>query len=285
MTTTIIITGTGIPQPLPGVAGAGVHVRYGDLVLQFDAGRNTAGRLTEVGVQARELGHVFITHHHSDHLIGLPDITITHWITSGASYEPLEVIAPEGPTTKFLASMLDPWVDDLQVRAEHVGRVPLAGVDITAFVPTPEPNVVWERGDVRVLAIKVHHEPVAPAVAYRVETPDGAVVISGDTRVCDEVATLAEGADLVIHEAIRKELAFELMGRVAGIEHIVDYHANSVDLGAMAQREEWPHLALTHLIPPPFTDEDREGFEADVRAGGYTGQVTVAKDLATFTLG
>ena len=103
-------------------------------------------------------------------------------------------------------------------------------------------------------------------------------MISGDTRVCDEVARLAEGADLLVHEAIRGSLLAD-----TPYAAIVDYHADARELGAMAARIGVPRLALTHLIPAP--DDGGAGFEADIHDGGYQGQLTVCDDLDRFVLG
>lgn len=182
---------------------------------------------------------------------------------------------------------MDPWVDDLQVRIEHVGRTDRPDPDIRAFDIADGPVVVWndDASGVRVTARAVHHEPVAPAVAYRVDTPDGAVVISGDTAVCDEMAELADGADVLVHEAFRREALRPFFGARPHLEHLAAYHADTVELGALAARIGVPCLVLTHLIPAPapgFMTED--DFADDVRRGGYTGDVIVASDLTRLTL-
>ena len=127
-------------------------------------------------------------------------------------------------------------------------------------------------------AVGVHHEPVMGAVAYRVTTPTGVVVISGDTRVCDEVEELSTGADVLVHEACRTT---PLRDAIVGtqFEHIFSYHADTVPLGGLAERAGVGHLVLTHLIPPPTDDAAAGAFEADVRDGGYTGRVSVGTDL------
>ena len=109
-------------------------------------------------------------------------------------------------------------------------------------------------------------------------TPTGVVVISGDTRVCDEVEALSTGADVLVHEACRTT---PLRDAIAGtqFEHIFSYHADTVPLGGLAERAGVGHLVLTHLIPPPTDDAAAGAFEADVRDGGYTGRVSVGTDL------
>lgn len=279
------MTGTGVPHPRPGRAGAGTLVRCGDVALQFDAGRATVLRLTEAGTAPHALTAVFLTHVHSDHVVDLPDVAMTRWIQQQvARTGPLVVVAPEGVAARFVRRMLEPFDDDIDLRVEHVGAPPIE-VDLRTFAVPATPELVWRSADgtVRVSAVAVHHEPVPEAVAYRVETPDGVVVVSGDTRVCAEVEALAAGADVLVHEACRTSAMAPL---VAGTvyETIFSYHADSVALGGLAARAGVTHLVLTHLIPPPERPGDAEAFVADVRSGGYEGRVTVGEDLCTITI-
>ncbi|MFQ5698556.1 MAG: hypothetical protein ACE5IL_09770 [Myxococcota bacterium] len=97
---------------------------------------------------------------------------------------------------------------------EHLGRPRGPALRLVGFPASPEACEVWSEANVRAQARGVHHEPPTPAVAYRVETPDGAVVISGDTVVCDEVAELAEGAEVLVHEAFRRRALRPFMKRL-----------------------------------------------------------------------
>ena len=127
----------------------------------------------------------------------------------------------------------------------------------------------------------VHHEPVPDAVASRVEAPDGAVVISGDTRVCGEVEQLAVGADLLVHEACRTSaMAPVIAGTV--FETIFGYHADTAELGAMAARGV-PHVVLTHLVPPPATPATRRRSRGR-SPGGLPGASHCRRYLTTITL-
>jgi len=285
VTTDVILTGTGVPHPRPGRAGAGVLVRHGDVALQFDAGRATVTRLTEAGTPPHALSAVFLTHVHSDHVVGLPDVAMTRWIQQQLGRTgPLVVVAPEGMAARFVRRMLEPYDDDLALRTEHVGAPPIE-VTLRSFDVPTSPELVWtsDDGGVRVLAVAVHHEPVPEAVAYRVETRDAVVVISGDTRVCTEVEQLTVGADVLVHEACRMSAMAELIAGTV-YETIFSYHADTVELGAMAARVGVPHVVLTHLIPPPDSPPDAEKFAGDLRAGGYGGRVTVGEDLTRISL-
>jgi ribonuclease Z len=283
LTTTVTLTGTGVPHPAPGRAGAGVLIRHGDVALQFDAGRGTVIRLVEAGIEPHQLDAVFLTHVHSDHVFDLADVALTRWIQQTLHpSDPLPIVCPTGMPERFARRMLDAFDDDIDLRVKHVQPEP-PRVDVLAFAASHHPVEVWRSGDVVVTAIAVHHEPVHDSVAYRVSTPDGAVVISGDTRVCEEVEQLASGADILVHEACRTTAMKAAVGGTA-FERIFDYHADTQLLGAMAKRAGVPHLVLTHLIPVPRHDKDIASFERDIRTGGYEGRLTVGRDLDSFLI-
>ena len=282
MTTIVTTTGTGTPIPNPDRAGPGTHVQCGDIRLQFDVGRMTLNRLVKMGTSIADLSAIFLTHYHSDHVVGLTDLMLTHWIMDWADeWAPLPIVAPNGHTTEFIDRMFSIWDHDLAVRALHNGRVAEPKVTTVGFDVPEHPVEVWSQGDVRVLAGQVRHEPVEGAVGYRVETPDGVVVISGDTLVCDEMAELSAGADVVVYEAMRFD---KMMERPPHMRYIMDYHADTRMIGAQAQELGIPTVMLTHLIPAPLTDSDRQLFVDDLRDGGYTGEVIVCDDLTSVEL-
>ncbi len=283
MTTSVTITGTGCPIPDANRAGPGALVRYNDLTLQFDVGRSTVQRLAGADVWIPDLTAVFITHHHSDHVSGLTDLVLTHWTMDRTdSRPPLPIIAPAGDSSAYVSTLLDGWEADIAVRAGHSGRKNRPVIDLTAFAVPETPTKVWRSGDAVVSAGQVRHEPVQGAVGYRVDTPDGSIAITGDTLVCDEVAQLAEGVDVLVYEAMRFEYFDDLPPQR---KFIMDYHADTRLIGAQAAELGVPTLILTHLIPAPETDDERQQFIDDVRSGGYEGELIVADDLHTTVVG
>lgn len=284
--TSVTLTGTGVPHPVPERAGAGVLVRYKDISLQFDAGRATVLRISEAGVTPLHLTALFVTHYHSDHVVDIPDLVLTRWIQQQVEKTgPLTIVTPQGSALRYVERMMDAFDDDIHVRQEHT-NAPDPQMNVVSFPATSSPTRVWTSADntVFVEAVAVHHEPVANAVAYKVTTPDGSVVISGDTRVCDEVFQLAQTADVLVHEVCRtRALSEAVKGTV--FETIFDYHADSRVLGEFAERYKIKHMVLTHLIPSPRTDEQVEKFAQDLRDGGYTGKVTVGHDLLVVPVG
>jgi ribonuclease Z len=161
----------------------------------------------------------------------------------------------------------------------HVDHERAPTVEVVAFDAGSEPVEVWRGGDVVVSAIAVHHEPVLPAVAYRIDGPSGSVVVSGDTRVCPEVERLSAGADVLVHEVCLRAFAQAMADTHYGV--IAEYHADAVDLGAAAERAGVQRLMLTHFIPLPL--DGFEPFVDEVRLGGFTGELVAGDDLTTVT--
>lgn len=184
-----------------------------------------------------------------------------------------------GHTISFLDRMMSIWDNDLAVRSHHNGRPAVAKIAPVGYrIEPPSPAEVWSQGEVRVISGQVRHEPVEGAVGYRIETPDGVVVISGDTRVCDE---LAAGADVLVYEAMRFDLVFQ---RPSNWHFVMDYHADTRLIGVQAQELNIPTVMSTHLAPGPKTDAERDAFGTYLREGGYTGTVVVCDDLSSVTV-
>jgi ribonuclease Z len=116
----------------------------------------------------------------------------------------------------------------------------------------------------------VDHHPIEPATGYRIERSGVAVMVSGDTRVCDGVRALALGAHVVVHEALLGE-------RVPS--PLLTWNPSAESVGALAALVQPATLVLTHLIPAPVTEHDDAAYLADVRRGGFDGQTIVARDL------
>ncbi len=321
----VTLTGTSGPPPYNGLAGPGTFVRYGDdandcgsVLMQFDAGRGTLMRLSQIGVQAAQLNAVFFTHIHSDHTEGFSDIVQMRWFYGAPQGPKLDVAcstdakSPLGITlscSKLVAHIDDAYEQSGETAyraAEMKGLVdpagPVAGINVITFEPKESVQIVWTSGDVKVSAIRTTHIP--GSAAYRVDTPAGSVVIGGDasndvqepprkTSTSDQVEKLAKGADVVVHTTIHPVLSPE---RGSGAPPAVYYRqSNATDLGAMAQRDWVKYLMLTHLAPSlgapmqgtvkvpggPLTEQD---YRKAAQDGGYTGNIVVGTDLASVRL-
>ncbi|WP_328354774.1 MBL fold metallo-hydrolase [Streptomyces sp. NBC_00457] len=286
MTTTVTLTGTGVPFPSAERAGPGVLVSHDDVHLQIDAGRSTLMRLTQAGISPHQLSALLLTHLHSDHVSDVADLVHTRWVQDHMyGTGPLPVVAADGHAPGFVQRVLAANEYDVDVRVQHVQDAPPEVVGHWFDLPDT-PTEVWRSpcGRVGVAAVRVRHEPVEQAVGYRITTPDGVVVVSGDTRVCEEVAALSVGADVLVHEACRSSALAEFV-KGTRFETIFSYHSDTVALGEMAQYVGVPHLVLTHLIPEPTSPDQVAEYEAEVRKGGFEGRVSVGHDLLPITLG
>jgi len=282
--TTVTITGSGTPIMVPGRAGGGVAIEHAGTIVQVDCGRGTTLRLTEAGVRLTDLGALLITHHHSDHLVGLADLLMSRWLEApgDTAIDPLPIVVPEGPAAAIARRILDVWSEEIAMRLAHVGYRSRPFPDIRAFPPPAEPTPVVELDGMRIESVSVRHEPVVPAVGYRVTTNGGVVVVSGDTAICGEVERLAGGADVLVHEAMRTSA---LEGLLADPTAVAAYHSDTIEVGALAARAGVGTLVLTHLIPAPATDVDEAAYLEDARRGGFEGEVVVARDLDAVTVG
>ena len=285
MTTAVTITGSGIPMPSPGRAGAGALLRHDGTLIQVDAGPATLFRLTEAEIDLTQLAALVITHHHSDHLMGIPELVLTRWIRNGALPCPaLPIYCPAGAAVRYVESLFDNLEADIEARIGLAGFPDRPEPEVHPFEPAAHPTVVARVGDVLVESVLVEHGDIQPAVAYRFTTPDGVVVVSGDTRACDAVERLATGADILVHEVLRSAKLLELGLPARRVERLAQLHAEAPTLGELAARAGVAQLVLTHLMPAAEGPDDTAALTAEVRSGGYTGNVVVACDLHTATI-
>lgn len=321
---TVSVTGSqGGPQAYQGQAGPGTLIRYGDdsdncsaVRLQFDAGRGTLLRLSQINVLSSQVSAVFFTHMHNDHSEGFIDLLQHRWLIFPTSPKidvvcSDDVASPLGFTIsckKFVAHIADPMIQSGEVAqriSEDKRRLeagPAALANVKAFTPANEPQVVWSSGDVKVSAVRSTH--IAGHASYRVDTPAGSVVIGGDagndtfappraSSTSAQVEALAKNVDVIVHSAIHPAMGPD---RDSGMPPPIFYRQSSAfDLGAMAKNAGAKHLVLTHLIPPPGAAQ--QGVwkvpggplsEADYRKaaqdGGFAGNIVVATDLASVRL-
>ena len=317
----VTVTGSqGGPGLFNGLAGPGTLVRYGDegencsaVRLQFDAGRGTSLRLSQIGVQPEQLSAVFFTHMHSDHVEGFIDIMQLRWHNVGPKLDVVcsaDALSPSGHTLscKKLASHIGDTLIQAGEIAQRVTedkkRAPGGPADITnimTFESRDEPQTVWISGDVRVSAVRSTHMP--GHASYRVDTPVGSVVIGGDAgndkiapprdhSTSDQVEKLAKGADVIVHSTIHPIMAPD---QPSGFPAPVYYRqSTAADLGAMAQRAGAKHLVLTHLIPPLGAHElgrykvpallTEADYRKPAEGAGFKGNIIVATDLASIRL-
>ena len=324
----VTLTGTqGGPPSIGGLAGSGTLVQYGslanecsDVLLQFDVGRATTERLSQLGVSVNEIDAAFLTHIHSDHSEGLTALLQLRWHFLGGEMDVVcsaDVVATQPPPERtiscrsFVESTGDAFIaagEIAQRYAENPKRHPDGPAGITRVIEVPQPlpsapgTIVWQSGDVKVSAIGTVH--IAGSLAYRVDTPVGSVVIGGDagnskaappraSSTSEAVELLAKGASVLVHSVIHPAFA-PGSGSIFPEPNYLR-QSGAEDLGAMADRAGVGHLMFTHMIPAlgaishgpykvPGGPLEAADFEDAARASGFAGKIYVGKDLLSLRL-
>jgi len=274
--TQIILLGTGTPYPDPNASGPATAVVVGKRVFLFDAGAGVMRRMNAAGLPVSGPEATFITHLHSDHTLGYPDLILTSWVMRRTS--PMPVYGPHG-LQRMTRHLLAAYAEDIQVRTYGLEREVAGGYRVK--VHEIKSGVVYQRDGVRVTAIPVPHGSWKEAYAYRIDTPDRSIVISGDTRPSPALERASRGVDVLVHE-VYSPLHLAPEDRPGGKywpQYMREFHTSDVELGALASRARPKLLILTHIIRFGSSDEN---LLAGVRAGGFTGQVEVGKDLQRY---
>lgn len=279
----VTLLGTGSPVPLVNRYGMSTLVQAGGLNLVFDAGRGCTTRLNQSGLALGQVDALFITHFHSDHLNGLPDLWMTSYIPAslGRRAAPLEMYGPTG-TARIADTMRNTFADDIRIRVadEHV---PEAGTLIETHEFARD-GVVFERSGVTVTAFEVNHGPlIKPAYGYRVDHAGRSVLLSGDTKFDENLIAHGQRVDLLVHEVA---IAPQALLGAPYIQAILSHHTTPEQAGTVFARTK-PRLAVfSHVVElmdkdnPPPTDAD-----IDQRARTtWGGDLIVGADLDRFVL-
>jgi ribonuclease BN (tRNA processing enzyme) len=275
--TTLVMLGTGMPRPDPACFGPATAVVYDGRVFLFDAGAGVMRRMAAAGLSIRGPEAVFITHLHSDHTLGYPDLILTTWVMGRRT--PLQAYGPVG-LKKMTRHILAAWDEDIHMRIEGLERQTTTGykVAVHEFDVADHGGVVYEKDGVRISAIPVIHGCWKQAFGFRIDTPDRSIVISGDTVPTNTILEAARGVDALVHEVYpASEVAPELrIGGDVWPSYMREFHTSDIELGALAAQAKPKLLVLHHIVRHEENDEE---LLAAIRAAGYEGEVVVAKDL------
>jgi ribonuclease Z len=266
----VLLLGTGFPRPNPEHAGPSTVVMYGEKWFVVDAGRGATMRIAATDLQYGTMQAVFLTHLHSDHTGGLPDLFNTSW-QFGRKTRPLALYGPPG-TRQLAKAMLDFFEEDIHIRRDLQEKHPAAGATIRTTI-VRDGAVVYDDGEVKVTAFAVDHKPVEHAFGYRFEAGGRSVVISGDTRPNANLTRYAKGADVLVLEAYLPEHFYKVDTREVA-ERLMRYHTSAEEAGEIADAAKVKTLVLTHLIPADADETFRER-----AARKFKGKIVVGRDL------
>lgn len=279
----VITLGTGFPTPTMRRFGPATLVKAGKEILLFDAGRGASQRIWQTGTPMGSIGGMFITHLHSDHIVGIPDVWLTGWLPSpfGLRKAPMRVWGPKG--TKAMMTGLESayaWDIETRVADQKLAREPVA-VDTTEI----QEGVIFDRNGVKVTAFEVDHgELIKPCFGYRIDYDGRSVTISGDTKFSENLIKHATGTDLLIHQAAMAK--DELLEKSISFRYIMDHHTKPDEVGVVFARTKPKLAALYHIvlltdgkIPAP-TEAD----VAERARSKYQGPMVIAEDLMRFSI-
>ena len=277
--TRLILLGTGGgPRVLvPGRAKPANLIVIDGTSYVVDCGSGVAQQFVKAGVALSTLRYVFITHHHSDHNLDYGNLIYAAW-ASGLKTR-VETFGPP-PITTMTQKYWELNKFDIETRIADEARPDLRQLVVTREFD--QSGLVMQNDDVKVTAARVFHPPIVHSYAYRFDTPDRSIVISGDTGYSPDLIKLAKGADVLVHEVMHPGGVENLLKRVPNATalrvNLVRHHTSTEDVGRVAAAAGVKALVLTHFVPaddPSLTDE----MWAEGVRKHYGGPVTMGRDL------
>jgi len=274
----LILLGTGGgPRPRKANSASAQVIVVHDAAYVIDCGDGVARQLVSAGVRLSQLRHILLTHQHSDHNADYGNLILLAW-TAGLKTR-IDCWGPP-PLQRMTDLFMEMNAYDIRTRIEDEGRVPLQ--PLVHVHELAKGGVVFEDENVRVRAVLVDHPPVVPAFGYRFDAADRSIVISGDTKPSENLIALAQGADVLVHEALYPAAVDRLVAGVPNASSlrrsILSHHTSAEDAGRIAKAAGVKMLVLSHLVPPDDSAITDQMWIESARTH-YDGKIIVGRDL------
>ncbi len=273
----VTLLGTGDPTPRIDRFGPATLIRSEGATILVDAGRGVMQRLSQIGVPTAELDAILITHLHSDHLVGLPDLLLTGWVVERRT-RPLQVYGPPG-TRDMLEKLEAAFSFDIDIRSAEAG---LDRKGASVSVTEIETGFSLDLGNLVVTAFDVDHSPVRPALGFRFDAGELSVGLSGDTRYSPSLIAALQGVDLVVHEVVGA--SSDVLERRPSLPRVL-HHTRPAELARVLTATS-PRLAvLTHLVlvgdydPGQLVPEIQRDWNGPVVLGSDLMRIHVGKEI------
>lgn len=276
--TRVVVLGTGTPVPDPERSGPAVAVVVNDRAYLVDCGPGIVRRANAAfqkdgirGLDVTALNIVFITHLHSDHTLGYPDLIFSPWVMGRT--EALRAYGPHG-LKSMTAHIERAWSEDVRIRREGLEQGNGTGYKVD--VHEIKPGLVYRDENVTVTAFPVKHGSWKEAYGYKFETKDRKIVISGDTAPTDEVVKACNGCDVLLHEVYNTK--GEQLQTPHWKEYFRTFHTTPAELADIARRAHPKLLVVYHQVLLGLPEEDLAGQIGKE----YSGNWVMAKDLGIY---
>ncbi|MGB2590350.1 MAG: MBL fold metallo-hydrolase [Candidatus Acidiferrum sp.] len=278
-TTKVVMLGAGTPQARPETSGPAVAIVAGGAVYLVDAGPGVVRRAAaaaEKGIaelRVQNLKTVFITHLHSDHTLGLPDVIFSPWVLGRT--EPVELYGPRG--LRDMAEHIEKaWEKDVDVRTNGLEQGNRTGYQV--HVHEIEPGVIYQDKNVKVTAFLVKHGSWDQSFGYRFDTADRSIVLSGDTGPTDAVAKACHGCDVMLNE-VYSETALLALHSAKEEKYFHAFHVSPREVGEEGTEAKPGLLVLYHEVY--WGNVTREEILEEVKKW-YAGKVVTGEDLGVY---
>lgn len=273
----VVMLGSGTPIPDPRSSGPAVALVVNGQSYLFDAGAGVVRRAQEAAekyaistLQAPYLNRLFLTHLHSDHTLGYPDLMLTPWVVGRS--QPLEVFGPKG-TAAMTEHIRLAYAEDIAMRAAGLEHRPQLIVNVHEI----EKGLVYRDANVTVRAIPACHGQWKQAFGYAIEAGGRTIVISGDTAPCAAITEACRQCDVLVHE-VYSAARFARFPAGAKTYH-ASFHTSTRELAEIATKARPKLLVLYHQLY--FGPQDEVDLAGEVRQT-YSGVVVSAQDLGVY---
>ncbi len=276
--TKLVLLGTGNPNPSPEQSGCALALVVNDTpyIIDFGPGlvRKSASLTPQYGgsinaLEARKLKTAFLTHLHSDHTVGYPDLILTPWVMGRD--EPMEVYGPLG-LGHMTDHILEAYQEDISYRVYGDEPTNNLGWRVN-WHEFEQEGEIYRDSNIVVEAFPVTHGSWPNAWGFRFTTPDKVIVVSGDCKPSPRVVEYATGADILLHE-VYSQAGFETKSEDWKAYHRV-HHTSTLELAEIARKTEPGKVVLYHILFWGSTEKEM----MDEIHSLYKGEVYVGHDL------
>lgn len=273
----VTLLGTGAPPPVMDRFGPSTLVEVGEKKFLFDAGRGALQRLYQLKIPFKDIDGLFLTHLHSDHVVGIPDLWLIGRIGRpwGGRTTPLPLWGPAG-TREMMRHLEKAFEFDIRIRSKYY-REDGSKVMATDFTE----GIIYEQNGIKITAFEVDHGPlIKPAFGFRIDYENRCVILSGDTRFNENLIQHSQGADLIVYAGTA--VSEELLRTSEQIRRIMGNHTFPEQAGEVFAHIK-PKLAVfNHILL--FGDVTEKDLVTLARKT-YSGPLEVGEDLMTIAVG